>query len=110
MDDRILSTLVKVGKVSSVDAGKRKARVTFEAENDMVSGWLIVIQHYDADIYIEPDGGHGHTDSMGGACSEQPNHDHTRSNVTYWMPKVGDTVLCLFLPVPGGDGFILGGV
>ena len=29
---------------------------------------------------------------------------------TYWMPKINDTVLCLYLPVFNADGFILGGL
>lgn len=26
----------------------------------------------------------------------------------FWAPMVGQTVVCLYLPVYGGDGFILG--
>ena len=46
----------------------------------------------------------------GGTASEFPDHDHLPgSHLTYWMPKVNDRVLCLYLPVFNGDGFVLGG-
>lgn len=32
------------------------------------------------------------------------------SNGDYYMPSVGAEVLCLYLPVKDGDGFVLGGV
>jgi len=104
--ENIMRNLVRVGTVSSVNVEGRKARVLYKDKGNLTSGWLPVLQHYDADIYIKPDNEHSHS----GAVSTQPNHDHTRSNVTYWMPKVGDTVLALYIPVFDGDGFILGGI
>ncbi len=69
---------------------------------------------YGADFYIEPDAKHTHeiTDTFtgGGSASEYPAHDHLPgSHLTYWMPKVNDRVLCLYLPIFNGDGFVLGG-
>lgn len=111
--EKILARLVQIGTVTALDASRLMARVKFQDLN-MTSGWLHVIQHYDADLYIEPDGQHTHTirDTYtgGGSASTQPKHDHTRSNVTYWMPKINDTVLVLYLPVADSDGFILGGI
>lgn len=70
---RILSTLVRRGKISDVDSTTHRARVYFE-ELNIVSGWLSVI----------------------------------RQGSTVWMPNVNDYVLCLYLPVFNGDGFVLG--
>lgn len=111
MDSRTLRSLVRVGKVSSVDTNELKARVYFE-ETDMVSDWLLVIQHKEAVVKVESDGSHTHgatasegsvTIGSGGA------HTHT-ARLKTWMPEVGDHVLCLFLPMFNADGFVLGGV
>ena len=109
----VLEKLVRVGNVSAIDAGQRKARVMFD-DTDTTSGWLFVIQHFEADIHVEPDNSHTHTitDTYtgGGAASTIPHHDHPGTHLTYWMPKVGDPVLVLNLPIRDGDGFILGGI
>ena len=186
---RILSRLVRVGVVMNVDKEKRMARVKFQNE-DMSSGWLYVLQHYNADLHIEPDGEHYHeTESAGGhnhpgssvmiaqdgnhthsiesggdhshsatadgksvdissggnhthsaadagshnhpgssvkiaqdgehahrtegayyGEKQEITHSHTRSYVTWWLPKVDDAVLCLCLPTDDGDGYVLGGI
>ena len=94
----ILSGLVQTGTVTAIDSAKRKARVKFK-DTGIISGWLYVLQHYGADFYIEPDAKHTHeiTDTF------------TGSHLTYWMPKVNDRVLCLYLPIFNGDGIVLGG-
>jgi len=108
--ENILANIVRIGTVSSIDLAKRTARVIFK-DKDMVSGWLSVLQHPFAGVYIKPDGEPSHTISDtytgGGAATTDGEHDHA-ANVTYWMPKVNDTVLVLYLPVFNGDGFILG--
>lgn len=109
---RILSGLVRTGKVMDIDVEKRKARVRFDSEN-FTSGWLYVIQHHAANMYIEPDAEHTHTIhdtySGGGIAEKYEAHDHLPgSHLTWWMPKVNDTVLCIYLPIFDGDGFILG--
>ena len=101
--DEILSRLVQIGTVTSLDAAKRRVRVKFQ-DTGLSSGWLYVLQRYNESIYIEPDGEHSHS----GAVGEEPDHNHTRSHVTYWMPKINDTVVVLYLPVMDGDGFVLG--
>ena len=109
----VLSRLVQIGTVTDIDAAKRKARVKFQNLN-MTSGWLTVVQHYGAALSIVPDARHTHaiTDTYtgGGGASTYPAHNHAGSTVTYWMPKVNDTVLVLYLPVENSDGYILGGV
>lgn len=112
--NEILSRLVQTGIVSAVDSSNRTARVILE-ETGHTSGWLKVLQHYGANFYIEPDAKHTHdiTDTYtgGGSASTFPNHDHLPgSHLTWWMPKVNDRVLILYLPVFNGDGFILGGI
>lgn len=107
-----LENMVRVGTVTDVDKAKRRTRVKF-LDTGITSGWLTVVQHPGAEVYIQPDGAHSHsiqdTYSGGGSASEQPDHDHTPgSRVTYWMPKVNDIVLTLYVPVFNGDGYVLG--
>jgi phage baseplate assembly protein gpV len=113
MNQAVLENLVRIGVVSAVDKGKRKARVMFD-DIGITSGWLFVIQHHEADIHVEPDNSHTHiisdTYTGSGSASTIPDHDHPGTYRTYWMPKVGETVLVLYLPVRDGDGFILGGI
>lgn len=73
---RILSRLVRVGTVMNVDREKRMVRVKIQNEN-LPSGWLYVLQHYDADLHIEPDG-EPHTHNIGSAGG----HSHPGSSVT----------------------------
>lgn len=113
MDENILNNLVRIGTVSAIDGGKRKARVMFK-DMGIVSGWLSVLQHPGAGVAVVPDGEHAHaitdTYSGGGSASTEPSHNHSGTYMTYWMPKVNDRVLVLYLPVFNGDGFILGGI
>ena len=112
--EKILAGLVRVGTVTFVDADKRMARVKFQGE-EMTSGLLHVLQHYQGGLFIKPDDQHTHiiTDTYmsGGSASTDPAHDHLPgSYTTWWMPKINDTVLVLYLPVWNADGFILGGI
>lgn len=112
--EKILSRLIQTGTVTAVDSGKRLARVKFK-DTGITSGWLYVVQHYAANLCIEPDAEHTHaiTDTYtgGGSASTYPAHDHLPgSHLTYWMPKVNDRVLVAYLPVDNSDGFILGGI
>lgn len=43
MDEKMLANMVRVGTVSAVDAGERKARVLFP-DTDQTSGWLYVMR------------------------------------------------------------------
>mgnify|MGYP001048578019 CR=1 FL=1 len=106
--ENILRNLVRIGTVSSVDPEKRIARVIFK-DKDMVSGWLYVLQHHGAGVYTKPDGKHSHDLSGGSMTEENGEHGHA-ANVTYWMPRINDTVVVLYLPVFNGDGFILGAI
>jgi phage baseplate assembly protein gpV len=128
-----MSGLVRLGTVQVVDEEKRMARVKFESEG-LVSGWLYILQHNGTEISVQASGGHSHQLSTAGEHShpgstlqgtalsiqtdgahthktdEAPDHDHRGTVATWWVPRVNDKVLCLYLPVFNGDGFILGGV
>jgi len=75
--DNILKNLVRVGNVCDIDEKAVRARVEFDDLEDTVSNWL-------------PIGVRG-----------------TKSAKDYWMPDIGEQVVCLFLPTGNADGFIL---
>ena len=110
--ENILENLVRVGTVTDVD-GAGRCRVKFQ-DTGITSDWLRVLQRTGEGLDIAPDGEHTHkiTDTWtgGGQASTQPSHSHPGSTATVWLPKVNSEVLCLYLPVFGGDGFVLGGL
>lgn len=87
---RDYTNLVRVGVVSAVKDDELTARVHFPQFDNMVSGWLKVLQqpaHYAVSLYN--------------------NHNHTIT-YRYWMPKVNDMVLVVYTPGFSMDGYILG--
>lgn len=76
--DTLIRQLIRVGVVSDIDEKGVTARVTFDDQDDVTSASLQVIVK------------------------------NTDENADYWMPDVGEQVLCLFLPVGTQQGFILG--
>ncbi len=106
--ENILANLVRIGVVSAVDIGTRKARVIFK-DKGFTSGWLHVLQHHGAGVCVKENGDHTHDITGGGTASTAGLHDHI-ANVTYWMPVLNETVVVLYLPVFNADGFILGGI
>jgi phage baseplate assembly protein V len=78
MPGGILMELIKTGRVSSVYPDRCTAKVVFSDRDDLVSGELQVVQ------------------------------TGSQDNKSYWMPTVGEQVVCLFPPNGKGDGFILG--
>ncbi|MCX4265359.1 MAG: hypothetical protein OSJ64_00855 [Firmicutes bacterium] len=107
-----IENIVQVGRVSDVNKAKRMVRVIWPASGK-TSGWLYVLQHFDADLNIVPDAEHTHVISDthgGGSASTEPNHNHPGSTVTFWLPKVNESVLVIYLPVEDGDGFVIGRV
>ncbi len=87
-----LTDMVRVGIVTAVDGDSRRARVHFP-DRKLTSGWLYLLN---APPTVKEQ-----------AVKEHPAGEHT---VTAWMPAVNDRVLCLYIPVFGGDGFVLGGL
>lgn len=104
---KIVEGLVRVGTVTDVNNKKRIARVKFQSE-DFTSGWLQVlntrdfIPDYDVDQRTEYEAG-----GSGAAAFERHKHDLI---IKPYMPKINDTVLCLYLPCFNADGVVLGGL
>lgn len=69
---------IRIGEVSSVDPAKCTARVVFDDEDGYVSDDLPIVQR------------------------------NTQNTKDFWLPAVGEDVICLFLPCGEEDGFILG--
>lgn len=69
---------IKTGIVSSVDRKTCTARVIFEDCDESVSPPLPVVMQ------------------------------HTQNRKNYWLPAVGESVLCMFLPNGEESGFIIG--
>lgn len=92
-----ISKIIRLGKVSDIDASKYKARVLFP-DTGVVSDWLYVLQR-PCEV----------TEETVSCHDNRYSHSH-KNNVKSWMPKVNDVVLCVFLPVFNADGFIIGGI
>lgn len=69
---------IRIGEVSSVDPKNCTARVVFDDEDGFISNDLPIVQR------------------------------NTQNTKDYWLPAVGEDVVCLFLPCGEEDGFILG--
>ena len=102
-----IEDIVREGKVTAVDNGKRIAKVWFDSMG-IESDWLPVlitrdfIPDYDVPQRTEFEAG-----GSGDAAYESHKHDLI---IKPYMPKVNDLVLVLYFPVFNGDGVILGGV
>ena len=96
------NTLIRVGKVSSVDKNKLMARVFYPSMSNMVSDWLPVLQHPGS---VSSAGSHSHTDSMGGGTSAGGGHSHTKGS---WLPNVNDRVLVIMEYGFNSQGYIAG--
>lgn len=78
--DSTLQNIIRLGRVSSTDPAKATVRVLFEDKDNMVSYDLPVIMN------------------------------NTLKNKDYYMPDVGESVVCIFLPNGLVQGFVLGAV
>ena len=102
-----IEDIVREGKVTAVDNGKRIAKVWFDSMG-IESDWLPVlitrdfIPDYDVPQRTEFEAG-----GSGGPAFASHKHDLI---IKPYMPKVNDLVLVLYFPVFNGDGVILGGV
>lgn len=95
---------IRLGIVTSVDDGKRLARVKFPDE-DLPSDWLPVL----ASPPFIPSRGGQETEPESGGSGDASFARHThRLTITPWMPDVNDQVLVAFTQADDGDGFILG--
>jgi phage baseplate assembly protein V len=76
--DAVLKNLARVGRVSSINPADATVRVVFEDRENMVS--------YDLPVIVR----------------------QSMRNKDYWLPDVGEQVLCMFLPSGNAQGFCLG--
>ena len=102
-----IEDIVREGKVTAVDNGKRIAKVWFDSMG-IESDWLPVlitrdfIPDYDVPQRTEFEAG-----GSGDPAFASHKHDLI---IKPYRPKVNDLVLVLYFPVFNGDGVILGGV
>jgi len=75
---QLLYRTVCVGEVEEVDETLCRVRVRLPDRDNMVTGWLSVLVPF------------------------------SHSSYSYFLPKVGDTVLCVFLPFGQEEGFVVG--
>ncbi len=107
--ETILENLVRIGTVMSVEEESRLARVKFR-DTDIISDWLYVLA---ARPYIPDYDGPQRTEYEA-ECREPPVGDYAfaahrhQLEIKPWLPKVNAEVLCLYVPIFGADGFILG--
>ncbi len=94
--------LIRVGKVSVIDAANHRARVFYPSRSNMVSDWLPVLQF--PGLTTNYSGGHKHT-CPDGETNSAGSHNHTSSS---WMPKVNDKVLVIMDPGFNAPGYIAG--
>lgn len=114
--EKILSGLVRVGTVTDRNLEQRLARVWFP-DMRMSSDWLPVLISQDItpdDLpreYDDPQWTEFETEWKGDRAGDKDYVDHRHLiRRKPWMPKVGDEVLTVYLPVLDADGFILGGI
>lgn len=85
-----LKNIVRKGIVQSVDKKKMKARVKFGDKGGMISGELHILiqERHIINEHVE----------------------NYKAWLEYWLPEVGDMVICLMIPDGDGEGYILGGI
>ena len=102
-----IEDIVREGKVTAVDNGKRIAKVWFDAL-EIESDWMPVLINRDfIPDYDVPQRTEFEAGGSGDPAFASHKHDLI---IKPYMPKVNDLVLVLYFPVFNGDGVILGGV
>ena len=102
-----IEDIVREGKVTAVDNGKRIAKVWFDSMGiDSVCLPVLITRDFIPD-YDVPQRTEYEAGGSGDAAYESHKHDLI---IKPYMPKVNDLVLVLYFPVFNGDGVILGGV
>ena len=109
----VLGGLVRIGTVTDRRMEERRVRVWFE-DAGMSSGWLPVIISQDVTPehdYDDPQWTEFETEWREPRAGEKEYADHKHKIVRKpYMPKVGDEVLAVYLPVFNADGFVIGGI
>ncbi len=102
-----IEDIVREGKVTAVDNGRRIAKVWFDAL-EIESDWMPVLINRDyIPGYDMPQRTEYEAGGAGAAAYESHKHDLV---IKPWMPRINDMVLVLYFPVFNGDGVILGSV
>ena len=108
-----LDGLVRVGTVTDRQMDKRLVRVWFD-DDAMSSGWLPVVISQDVSPdhdYDDPQWTEFESEWKGSRAGEKDYVDHKHKIIRKpYMPKVGDQVLVVYLPVWNADGFVIGGI
>lgn len=109
----VLSGLTRIGTVTDRRMDERLVRVWFE-DDAMSSGWLPVLISQDVTPnyeYDEPQWTEFETEWRGDRTGGKDYADHKHKIICKpYMPKVGDEVLTIYLPVFNADGFVIGGI
>lgn len=98
-----MGDMLRIGKVTSVNASNRTVRVRFEDVN-ITSGWLKVLRSPPFIGNDEPPKEVPKTEK-----EEAKTHFH-KLNIIPWFPVVGETVLCLYNSGFNEDGYVIGGL
>ena len=105
--------LVRVGTVTDRQLDKRLVRIWLE-DDKMSSGWLPVIISQDVTPdheYDDPQWTEFETEDRVPQTGETRYVPHKHKIIRKpYMPKVGDEVLTVYLPVFNADGFVIGGI
>lgn len=105
----VMTKMVRVGKVSSVDKPARTAKVIFSDRcTEFVSGDLVVLRNF-AHIPYKDVPQRTEYEEGGGGDAAYASHKHDLI-ITPWLPDVGENVLCIYLASEHGDGYVIGGV
>ncbi len=102
-DLKYLRDMLRQGVVMEVDREKRRVRVKFP-DTEVLSWWLPVLTSA-----MEVQDGETGPASGGSGEAEFAEHRHGVTLIP-WLPRVNDRVLCIYIPVFNGDGFVLGGL
>lgn len=103
----VLENLVRIGTVYAVDYDNHTCRVRYQATG-ITSGVLKVLNNR---CFIPTYNVQQRTESAAGGSgyAEYASHSHDLK-IVQWMPSINDTVLCLYIPVESGDGYVLGAI
>lgn len=104
----MIQDLIRVGIVTAIDNGARKARVKFPDTN-LTSDWLYVLDNHDHIPDYDPAPQRTEFEAGGAGDPAFASHKHDLI-IKPWMPLVGDKVLVAMLDVYDADGFVLGGI
>ena len=113
LTSEVLGGLVRIGTVTDRDMDKRLVRIWFE-DDAMSSGWLPVLISQDVTPdyeYDDPQWTEFETECAEPRAGDKDYASHKHKIIRKpWMPRVGDEVLAVYLPVFNADGFVVGGI